>query len=770
MKRPKSPNAKTPSGQDEPLFVTWGADGKGRTEAVAAASRSLARSEPVVFRANALSSYKDVAPGNVSIREGFDRADYDYFRPGERTPRNQLENVMACMKAYERVGLVRNVIDMMSDFVVQGIDLVHRSPGIEKWHKAWFAKVAGKERSERQASTLLRAATAVVQRHTAKLSITDEETFLRSFGASDSDWAPAKPKSREVPISYTVHNPLQVEVLGGELALFTGTGALTYGLRIPDHIVRTVKSPKSKTEKELVARLPKQIRQAILDGTKVVPLDSDKVRALYYKRDDWQIWPTPMLSPVLSDLKLYDKLKLADLAALDGAISHIRLWKLGSLEHRILPTEHAINRLADVLTNNVGGGSIDLIWGPELELQETDTSIHQFLGATKYQPVLEAIYAGLGIPPTLTGSGSGGFTNNFISLRTLTERLQYIRDIIISFWLVELRLVQQAMGFRFPAELVFDRLSLTDEAAEKQLLLHLLDRNVISEESVLKHFDEIPEIERIRKRREQQARESGQLPSKAGPFHDPQEDFALQKIALQSGQATPSEVGLELDDKTRGEKSMLDRQEEQTDKQLNAQTELADKQHKMQKDQIKDGADQRDHDYKMTKLQLKHGVHPAQLANDPKGQPGQGRPKLSKDSTKRKPKAVKPRAAATFIETSSWAEEAQRAVAEYTAPAFLAAQGKKNRRQLTEAEFGEFEKFTFAVLCNLPACAEVTEETIKSTLSKPLAVPAQVLELKRATVSRFTEKEGKEPSVDKVRQIQAQVYALYHTDLDLGGV
>jgi hypothetical protein len=259
------------------------------------------------------------------------------------------------------------------------------------------------------------------------------------------------------------------------------------------------------------------------------------------------------------------------------------------------------------------------------------------------------------------------------------------------------------------------------------LLLNLLDRNVISEEAVLKHFDELPGIEKIRKRREERAREEGGLPTKASPFHDPQEKFALKKIALQSGQATPSEVGLELDDKSPGEKSVLDRQEKQVDKQLQAQTEMTDKQHKMQKDQIKDGADQRDHEFNMTKLQLKHGVHPAQIANDQKGQPGQGRPKLSKDKQQRKQKTVKPRTAANVIETTSWAEHAQASIAEITAPAFLKAKGKKNRRQLTASEFDDFERFTFAVLCNLPVRAEVNEEAIKAALSQPLAVPDPIV-------------------------------------------
>jgi len=173
-----------------------------------------------------------------------------------------------------------------------------------------------------------------------------------------------------------------------------------------------------------------------------------------------------MTYAILEDLIMLRKMKLADLAALDGAVSYIRLWKLGSLDHRILPTEAAIARLADMLMNNVGGGSIDLIWGPELQLQETSTDISKFLGEEKYRPILNNIFAGLGIPPGLTGlPAPGGFGNNFISLQTLVERLQYGRDLLIRFWSNEIRIVQQAMGFRLPAQVVFDQQTLTSPTA-----------------------------------------------------------------------------------------------------------------------------------------------------------------------------------------------------------------------------------------------------------------------------------------------------------------
>ena len=182
-------------------------------------------------------------------------------------------------------------------------------------------------------------------------------------------------------------------------------------------------------------------------------------------------------------------------------ILNIRIFKIGNLEHKIAPTKAAASKLASILGNNVGGGTMDLVWGPDIELIESKTNVHQFLGEGKYTPHLNAIYAGLGIPPTLTGTyGAAGTTNNFISLKTLTQRLEYGRDVLSEFWNKEMTIVQQAMGFKEPAHLEYDRMDLSNEEAEKALLVQLADRNLISEELLQTRFDMDPDMEEIQDR------------------------------------------------------------------------------------------------------------------------------------------------------------------------------------------------------------------------------------------------------------------------------
>lgn len=735
----------------EASYVTW-EDERGKAIAIHQATAAIAKVEPIL-RTFGSDIFLNIGPGNTSVRDGFGRGDYESFRREEALPSKPKDIIQACMCAYDAVGIIRNVIDLMSDFAVQGLDIVHPNERIEKFHKEWFRRVNGFDRSERFLNVFYRCGNVIVKRQTAKLGAKDEERLRRATAAPDIEvQPPSLLLKREVPWRYIFLNPLTVEVLADQVAPFVGPDAFVYAVKVPDAVLKIIKSPKG-AEKQVVAKLPADVRKIIASGSKYIPLDPDKIWVSHYKRDDWCAWAKPMLAPLLKDLNMLEKMKMADLAALDGAISSIRVWKLGSLEAKIMPSEAIILRLAQMLNNNVGGGVMDLVWGPDIELLETSTEVYKFLGETKYAPVLNAIFQGLGIPPTLTGNANpGGFTNNFISLKTLTERLEYGRVILRTFWENELRLVQRAMGFRFPAQVVFDRL-LTDESNEKRLWLDMWDRNLVSDEAIREMFSMTPDIEEVRVRREQKRREAGMIPPKASPYHDAEQEFGLKKIFAQSGVVTPSEVGVELDDKVSGEKSLIDHQADQTVKQSKIQ---------MQSQQ-----QQNDHQYRTERLQLKHGVHPNQMQQQgPTGVSGQGRPKMSKDSGPRKQKTVKPRTSASFIEGLAWAEDAQARVAKMVTPAFLKAVAKKTLRELTDEESRNFEVFKFGLLCQLPLSEPFDEKTVAAVIAKPLAVPVEVNRLVRAAVTKYVETHEREPGLDVVRRFQASVYTLYAGDYE----
>ena len=738
--------------QKAQAFVTW-SDDSGKRQALADTSDNI-DSYDGIQKAVAYNrrSFLDIEP-NRSVRTGFTREDYNRFRSEEAVPKRQQEAIRMCMAAYDKVGIIRNVIDLMADFAGQGITIVHPNKRIEKFFRAWFQKVNGKERTERFLNTLYRCGNVVVKRRTAKINKRTEKQ-LRSMADADMEVIDLKVNRREIPWKFDFLNPLSVEVIGNELATFVGQPQ--YALKVSKLVRGLAKrglTQNTPHHKNLTAMLPPDILEAIKNGQNVVPLDPEKVSVYYYKKDDWLVWSNPMIYAILDDIIMLEKMKLADISALDGAISNIRLWSLGDLDNKILPTKAAINKLRNILASNVGGGTMDLVWGPELKFTESSTQVFRFLGKEKYEPVLTNIYAGLGIPPTLTGMANtgGGFTNNFISLKTLVERLEYGRQVLVNWWNQELEIVQKAMGFRLPAKIHFDQMVLSDEAAEKTLLIQLADRNIISSETLVERFGEIPEIEKIRIRREVKDRRNESMPQKASPYHNPQHRNDLEKIALTKDMIAPEDVGIVPCDDT-GDHPLTNPKDRRSDEQIEEK-----------KDEIKDKQDERDQK-KFDKQQEKKIEQEKEF--DPKGRPEDGRPKNSKDKQKRKQRDVKPREtvnSSEFVVTSLWAHEAQSKISDIINPAILAHYEKASLRSLTKSEVEQLEHLKLCILCGMQPFIEVTPEIVSDLLSRPISVDASTSKLLAGLKEDFLNKNGRQPNIDEVRRINVSCYALSKT-------
>ena len=403
----------------EELYLTWGDDSE-REKAYASSSDNIEAydgvQKAVAWRSR---TFLDIQP-NRSVRPSFTRDDYNAFRFSETAPNKQKRIIKMCMDAYDKVGIIRNVIDLMADFSSQGITIVHPNKTIERFYRKWFNEIGGTDRSERFLNYLYRTGNVITRRRTAKIS-TKKEKELRRAAAADMVIENVKITKREIPWQYDFLNPLAVDVRNSDVGLFTGKYDLVLNLS------NTTYQNLTKNKQNL-AVLPEDIRRRLEKGDKFVKLDPKNVNLFHYKKDDWLLWANPMIYAILDDIMMLEKMKLADMAALDGAISNIRLWTLGDLEHKILPKKAVITKLRDILASNVGGGTMDLVWGPELDFKESNSQVYKFLGSEKYQPVLTSIYAGLGIPPTLTGAATGGgYSNNYVSLKTLIERLEYGR-------------------------------------------------------------------------------------------------------------------------------------------------------------------------------------------------------------------------------------------------------------------------------------------------------------------------------------------------------
>jgi hypothetical protein len=705
----------------ENLYETWGSDSE-RDKVIA--SQNLDGYEGTVYRSEGhgwnrygspqysnQQTYIDIEP-NKSVRPSFNRSDYDAFRPGESIPTRQKKIMAACMASYDRVGIIRNVIDLMSDFASQGLVLVHPNKTIEKFYRKWFSQVNGYDRSERFLNYLYRCGNVVVQRRTAKLNRQKEAELKRAAGA-DVVIDNLKVPRREVPWMYDFVNPVAVDVTdAGMLAV----GKPQFHLNISKYTYQSLLN-SSNNNSAVFKTLPKDLQNKIIKGERKIPL-GDNTFFYHYKKDDWLLWANPMIYAILDDVRMLEKMKLADLAALDGTISQVRLWTVGDFDQKIVPTKAGLEKIRNILASNVGGGTMDLVWGPELKFTESNSQAYKFLGSEKYQPVLTSIYAGLGIPPTLTGASgnNGGYTNNYVSLKTLIERLEYGREVLTRFWKQEIEYVRKAMGFRLPAEIHFDSIILSDESAQKKLLMDLADRDIISQETLLERFREIPNIEKVRVSREERERSNNpNAPKKAGPYHNPHHVEDVAKLGMQKDQ---------LDTEEYFEKLGLPYMEKEEEVKVEEKEESVPVKDTEQEEEIKEA----------------------------------GRPDQSRDTEPRKQRRVLPRSGEPTA-AILWGIEAQEKISDMMTPVVCRHYSKKDSRSLSKAQVQELEYLKLSIFTSMEPMIDVTHESIQEALAKNTKPSSEFVKMSEGKAVSFNTIRQRKPNTSEMRHIYASAFA-----------
>ncbi len=696
-----------------------------------------------VFRTEAYSyNYqRTFSPNNnTTVKSDYNYGDYSYYRPSDATSTAIEDIICECMEAYRKEPIVHQIIDLMSDFGSQGVRIICSNKAQEKFAADWAEFVGLPEFSDRFLSTLYRAGTVVVKRTDGKVPMKTQKRWKSAEARAIlnnpyvlRDDAPPlgedpkgmvieikdeETKKAVLPLKWTIHDPRSVVMIGGLVGQFVGKPII--GLRINTQlryeIAQLPKLVQTGGEyQHYINMIPQYVFDAINSNAQFFPLDQSKVYTYYYKKDDWELWGKPIIEPILRDIKMYNKLKLADMSALDGAISSVRLWTLGSLEHEVVPSKAALDKLRSIISQNVAGGTMDFVWGPDLTFKESNTNLHQFLGSEKYSATTSAIYAGLGVPPGLTGSSGGAsYTNNYVGLKTLIERLKYGRGVLTRFLNEQLKLVQDAMGFTKPFKVVFDQMILADEAAEKALLIQLADRDIISYETLRYAFDlDNSDIEDIKISRESRKR-GNRLPIKASPFHNPEKDHELRKLVLGGGSVAPSEMGIDLKPKKPGEESPNEQ---------------------------------------MAKMKLD------KLASKKRGDTMQGRPKNATDTKQRKKRRVMPKgASASYTKLFLFAESARQKIDDIITPAYLAIAGKKSVRSLSVEETESLEFIKFKAIANLEPY-QIVDDNIVAELCSTAMVDEEINSEKAKLVYTFRERYGREPNISEKRKIECEAYA-----------
>jgi hypothetical protein len=455
------------------------------------------------------------------------------------------KRIGACREAYENVGIIGNIIDLMVDFALEGLTFEHKSPTIRNFYLNWGKAVNIHELSEEILKCLFRDANVPILSFRSEIDDREYTQYKKAVAEYDGKYYKAKgqsfkgsvfvddtPLPKIIPARYAVLNVLKFYKSGSELL---GTHGYEYQIASDD--AATLKTPKTSDERKaadlLKRTLDDEAWKSLIERARL-PLDPSRVDVLYFKKDSYQRWANPMLWRVIPDVQFKSLLRDMDISVAESVKSTLTIIKLGDTVNGFPPNRSLYRKFVSLLKKPTRSQII--VWNDLVKIESAYPPVDKILGKEKYEQVDNDIRSGLGVPEILVNGQGSNYSNSYLSVKTLLERLETGRKVLLRWIEKQSVLIAKAMGFQQPATVTMSHMSLVDDELEKELLLELFDRNMVSIETLLNRFGENFTVELQRHRREHKVVQAVQEEApmaflKVGKFGPSLQDVSLLDMA-----------------------------------------------------------------------------------------------------------------------------------------------------------------------------------------------------------------------------------------------
>jgi len=300
-----------------------------------------------------------------------------------------------------------------------------------------------------------------------------------------------------LPVSYTVLNPLLVNVTGN---LMFDKVATT--ITPPPELTELLKKEGSKLtdeEKDLIKALPSDLKAAAEKGGEY-QLDSRLVGHVTYKKQPYERYAKPRTTRIFDSIEYKNSLRQADLSTLDGISNYILKITIGNDEYPVVSQEE-LTAVAQLF--NTPSKSFDVVWNHTLKIEKiVSPEIDKILGEGKYKQVNSDMTTGLAVSRALLDGGSGmNAAEVDLLIKGLMEEVNYARRQVTRWIYREYQQIAEAMGFdRFP-KIRWDDGILLDTILHMNTLAQLVDRRMLSYRTSLEAlgFDYPSELQNMKK-------------------------------------------------------------------------------------------------------------------------------------------------------------------------------------------------------------------------------------------------------------------------------
>ena len=382
------------------------------------------------------------------------------------------DTIILCQKAYYNFSVFRNTIDLMTEFSISNLYYTGGSRKSREFFETLFRKINIDDLQSRFFREYYRSGNVFIYRFNSKMEKSDAFKINQTFGLSEAN------ESIEIPSKYIILNPSDIQ-LQGSIAFSRGV----YYKVVTDYELQILRNPKTEEQKEVFESLPEETKKLIKDtkdtgmAAVTIPLNTDRLVAVFYKKQDYEPFSVPMGYPVLEDINWKQEMKQMDMAVARTTNQAILLITMGAK-----PEDGGVNQknlmAMQKLFENESVGRV-LISDYTTDAKFVIPDIGNILDPKKYDVVNQDIQMGLN---NILLSDEK-FANTSIKVQVFMERLKQGRRVFLeNFLMPEIRRVSKEMGFKNYPDAHFEEVDLRDTSVYSRIYSRLIELGVLTAE------------------------------------------------------------------------------------------------------------------------------------------------------------------------------------------------------------------------------------------------------------------------------------------------
>jgi hypothetical protein len=389
---------------------------------------------------------------------------------------NVRDAVILCQKCYYNFAVFRNTIDLMTEFSCSNIYFKNGSQKSRDFFSALFKKINLFDFQDKFFREYYRSGNVFIYRFDTKIKDEDINKITQTFGAL------SQAANINLPSRYMILNPADIQI-GGTINFSVGR----YYKLLSDYELERLKNPKTDEDYEVLRSLPPETQKLIKQntvGVLTLLLDSDRLSAVFYKKQDYEPFAVPMGYPVLDDINWKAEMKKMDMAVTRTMQQAVLLVTMGDI-----PNNGGINQknleAMQKLFENQSVGRV-LIADYTTKAQFVIPDIGNLIGPEKYEVVDRDIHIGLN--NILIGNEK--FANQTIKVQVFIERLKQARETFINeFLFPEIRRISKDLGFKNYPTPYFEDIDLKDDIQYSRVYTRLVELGILTPEEGLKAIE-----------------------------------------------------------------------------------------------------------------------------------------------------------------------------------------------------------------------------------------------------------------------------------------